>query len=71
MSVIGPLLAPATSEAPAASNVPEFQRVTISGDYCAGVGAIIYSAFAEHGMVFLQKRVKEPTMQLSVTCNRI
>ncbi|XP_058244173.1 AMP deaminase 3b isoform X2 [Hemibagrus wyckioides] len=37
MSVIGPLLTPATSDAPAVSNVPEFQRVTISGDYCAGI----------------------------------
>ncbi|XP_027017324.1 AMP deaminase 3b isoform X3 [Tachysurus fulvidraco] len=37
MSVIGPLLNPAISEAPGESNVPEFQRVTISGDYCAGI----------------------------------
>ncbi|MCI4379152.1 hypothetical protein PGIGA_G00224620 [Pangasianodon gigas] len=37
MSVIGPLLSPDTFAAPVPSNVPEFQRVTISGDYCAGV----------------------------------
>lgn len=40
MSMI-PLLTPDTSEKPAPSNIPEFQRVTISGDYCAGVGAVI------------------------------
>ncbi|KAK3569744.1 hypothetical protein QTP86_004067 [Hemibagrus guttatus] len=47
MSVIGPLLTPATSEAPAASNVPEFQRVTISGDYCAGITVDDYEQAAK------------------------
>ncbi|TSK38519.1 AMP deaminase 3 [Bagarius yarrelli] len=37
MSVIGPLLNQNKSEASILSNVPEFQRVTISGDYCAGI----------------------------------
>lgn len=60
MSVIGPLISPSTPDVPVPSNVPEFQRVTISGDYCAGVGAVIYSVIAELGKtLFLQIRVKE------------
>ncbi|TRZ01498.1 hypothetical protein DNTS_033909 [Danionella cerebrum] len=36
--IIAPLLTPSTPEVVMSVNVPEFQRVTISGDYCAGVG---------------------------------
>jgi len=38
MSVISPLLNPSTATGLKPKNIPEFQRVTISGDYCAGVG---------------------------------
>lgn len=38
MSVISPLLTPSTDGETVPINIPEFQRVTISGDYCAGVG---------------------------------
>lgn len=38
MSVISPLLTPSTDAETVPINIPEFQRVTISGDYCAGVG---------------------------------
>lgn len=67
MSVIGPLLTPDMPESPVPSNVPEFQRVTISGDYCAGVGAVIETVIAEHRMTILQIRGKEPMSQLSIT----
>lgn len=36
-SVVSPLLSPAPTCPSLPDNVPEFQRVTISGDYCAGV----------------------------------
>ncbi|XP_016402343.1 AMP deaminase 3-like, partial [Sinocyclocheilus rhinocerous] len=36
MSVISPLLTPSSPTGPLSINIPEFQRVTISGDYCAG-----------------------------------
>ncbi len=38
MSMISPLLTPSSPTGTLPINIPEFQRVTISGDYCAGVG---------------------------------
>ncbi|XP_028813453.1 AMP deaminase 3-like isoform X3 [Denticeps clupeoides] len=46
-SVIGPLLSTPISAVPAPSNVPEFQRVTISGDYCAGITVDDYEQAAK------------------------
>ncbi|KAL0167927.1 hypothetical protein M9458_036149, partial [Cirrhinus mrigala] len=35
-SMISPMLTPSSPTGPMPINIPEFQRVTISGDYCAG-----------------------------------
>ncbi|XP_056622235.1 AMP deaminase 3b isoform X1 [Triplophysa dalaica] len=47
MSIIAPLLTPSTDEETAAINIPEFQRVTISGDYCAGITVEDYEQAAK------------------------
>ncbi|MGH0138906.1 UNVERIFIED_CONTAM: hypothetical protein FKN15_053274 [Acipenser sinensis] len=48
MSIISPLLsASASSMTSIADSVPEFQRVTISGDYCAGVTVEDYEVAAK------------------------
>ncbi|XP_052008961.1 AMP deaminase 3-like isoform X1 [Xyrauchen texanus] len=45
MSVISPLLTPTVDSLPI--NIPEFQRVTISGDYCAGITVEDYEQAAK------------------------
>ncbi|XP_051580817.1 AMP deaminase 3-like isoform X2 [Myxocyprinus asiaticus] len=45
MSVISPLLTPTVDALPI--NIPEFQRVTISGDYCAGITVEDYEQAAK------------------------
>ncbi|KAL7878703.1 hypothetical protein AOLI_G00096770 [Acnodon oligacanthus] len=47
MSVISPLLTPDTTGPAVPDNVPEFQRVTISGDYCAGITVEDYEQAAK------------------------
>lgn len=47
MSIISPLMSPSTEEGPAPFNIPEFQRVTISGDYCAGITVEDYEQAAK------------------------
>uniref|UniRef100_A0A3B1JRU1 AMP deaminase n=1 Tax=Astyanax mexicanus TaxID=7994 RepID=A0A3B1JRU1_ASTMX len=47
MSVVSPLLTPDTAGPPVPDNVPEFQRVTISGDYCAGITVEDYEQAAK------------------------
>uniref|UniRef100_A0AAR2KUH6 AMP deaminase n=1 Tax=Pygocentrus nattereri TaxID=42514 RepID=A0AAR2KUH6_PYGNA len=47
MSVISPLLTPDTTGPSVPNNVPEFQRVTISGDYCAGITVEDYEQAAK------------------------
>ncbi|KAI4901661.1 hypothetical protein NFI96_012834 [Prochilodus magdalenae] len=47
MSVIKPLLTPETTGPPVLDDVPEFQRVTISGDYCAGITVEDYEQAAK------------------------
>uniref|UniRef100_A0A8C1GZ66 AMP deaminase n=1 Tax=Cyprinus carpio TaxID=7962 RepID=A0A8C1GZ66_CYPCA len=47
MSVIAPLLTPSTPIGPLPVNIPEFQRVTISGDYCAGITVEDYEQAAK------------------------
>ncbi|KAM9481038.1 AMP deaminase 3b isoform 1-T4 [Clarias gariepinus] len=47
MSVIRPLLTPDIPDAPVLTNVPEFQRVTVNGDYCAGVTVEDYEQAAK------------------------
>ncbi|XP_016408229.1 AMP deaminase 3-like isoform X1 [Sinocyclocheilus rhinocerous] len=47
MSVISPLLTPSTPIGPLPINIPEFQRVTISGDYCAGITVEDYEQAAK------------------------
>ncbi|TRY88543.1 hypothetical protein DNTS_002827, partial [Danionella cerebrum] len=45
--IIAPLLTPSTPEVVMSVNVPEFQRVTISGDYCAGITVEDYEQAAK------------------------
>lgn len=40
LSGVSPMLSPTTPEPHLPDSFPEFQRVTISGDYCAGVNAM-------------------------------
>uniref|UniRef100_A0A671LZ46 AMP deaminase n=1 Tax=Sinocyclocheilus anshuiensis TaxID=1608454 RepID=A0A671LZ46_9TELE len=47
MSVISPLLTPSTPIGPLPIDIPEFQRVTISGDYCAGITVEDYEQAAK------------------------
>uniref|UniRef100_A0A8C1CUX8 AMP deaminase n=1 Tax=Cyprinus carpio carpio TaxID=630221 RepID=A0A8C1CUX8_CYPCA len=47
MSVISPLLTPSSPTGPLPINIPEFQRVTISGDYCAGITVEDYEQAAK------------------------
>ncbi|XP_073709753.1 AMP deaminase 3b isoform X2 [Misgurnus anguillicaudatus] len=47
MSIISPLMSPSTEEGPTPFNIPEFQRVTISGDYCAGITVEDYEQAAK------------------------
>uniref|UniRef100_A0A672PU22 AMP deaminase n=1 Tax=Sinocyclocheilus grahami TaxID=75366 RepID=A0A672PU22_SINGR len=47
MSVISPLLTPSSPIGPLPINIPEFQRVTISGDYCAGITVEDYEQAAK------------------------
>uniref|UniRef100_A0A8B9L8I9 AMP deaminase n=1 Tax=Astyanax mexicanus TaxID=7994 RepID=A0A8B9L8I9_ASTMX len=47
MSVVSPLLTPDTAGPPVPDNIPEFQRVTISGDYCAGITVEDYEQAAK------------------------
>ncbi|MGH0175624.1 UNVERIFIED_CONTAM: hypothetical protein FKN15_071014 [Acipenser sinensis] len=48
MSIISPLLSPSASSVTSMTDsVPEFQRVTISGDYCAGVTVEDYEVAAK------------------------
>ncbi|RXM36379.1 AMP deaminase 3 [Acipenser ruthenus] len=48
MSIISPLLSPSASSVTSMTDsVPEFQRVTISGDYCAGITVEDYEVAAK------------------------
>ncbi|XP_018608241.2 AMP deaminase 3-like [Scleropages formosus] len=47
LSVVSPLLSPASTCPSIPDNVPEFQRVTISGDYCAGITVEDYEQAAK------------------------
>ncbi|XP_057203373.1 AMP deaminase 3b isoform X3 [Triplophysa rosa] len=47
MSIISPLLTSSTDAETVAINIPEFQRVTISGDYCAGITVEDYEQAAK------------------------
>ncbi|XP_029992504.1 AMP deaminase 3b [Sphaeramia orbicularis] len=47
LSVVSPMLSPVTPEPGLAMASPEFQRVTISGDYCAGVTVEDYEQAAQ------------------------
>ncbi|XP_051513189.1 AMP deaminase 3b isoform X1 [Myxocyprinus asiaticus] len=47
MSVISPLLTPTIETDSIPINIPEFQRVTISGDYCAGITVEDYEQAAK------------------------
>ncbi|MBN3281101.1 AMPD3 deaminase, partial [Polyodon spathula] len=48
LSIISPLLAPSASSVTSMTDsVPEFQRVTISGDYCAGITVEDYEVAAK------------------------
>ncbi|XP_066541137.1 AMP deaminase 3b [Hoplias malabaricus] len=42
-----PMLTPETIEPPIPDNIPEYQRVTISGDYCAGITVEDYEQAAK------------------------
>ncbi|XP_048856016.1 AMP deaminase 3-like isoform X1 [Brienomyrus brachyistius] len=46
-SVVSPLLSPASTCPSLPDNIPEFQRVTISGDYCAGITVEDYEQAAK------------------------
>ncbi|XP_071382086.1 AMP deaminase 3b [Centroberyx affinis] len=47
LSAVSPLLSPATPEPSLPENFPDFQRVTISGDYCAGITVEDYEQAAK------------------------
>ncbi|XP_030645906.1 AMP deaminase 3b [Chanos chanos] len=47
LSAMSPLFSPVTPTPPVTDNVPEFQRVTISGDYCAGITVEDYELAAK------------------------
>ncbi|XP_072551353.1 AMP deaminase 3b isoform X1 [Salminus brasiliensis] len=47
MSVVAPLVTPDSTGPPVQDNGPEFQRVTISGDYCAGITVEDYEQAAK------------------------
>ncbi|XP_046720008.1 AMP deaminase 3b isoform X2 [Silurus meridionalis] len=46
-TVIAPLLTPDIPDSPEISNAPEFQRVSISGDYCSGITVEDYEQAAK------------------------
>ncbi|KAA0715336.1 AMP deaminase 3 [Triplophysa tibetana] len=58
MSIMAPLLTPSTEEDTAAINIPEFQRVTISGDHCAGITVEDYEQAAKTLLTALYIREK-------------
>ncbi|XP_066556936.1 AMP deaminase 3 isoform X2 [Amia ocellicauda] len=58
MSVISPILSPASTSASIPDNAPEYQRVTISGDHCAGITVEDYEQAAKSLLKALYIREK-------------
>lgn len=42
--LVTPFMSPSSTSSSVQENCPDYQRVTISGDYCAGVSTLVESA---------------------------
>uniref|UniRef100_A0A3B4T8B0 AMP deaminase n=1 Tax=Seriola dumerili TaxID=41447 RepID=A0A3B4T8B0_SERDU len=58
LSVVSPMLSPTTPEPHLPESFPDFQRVTISGDYCAGITVEDYEQAAKSLLTALLIREK-------------